>query len=138
MSFLASATPSYPSEQLSLHLGSLSTLPIAPQVSTNADEGDAAPELQEALQALTSSKHPSIKSLEAILRSLADRAFVAETSVDKAFEVEVVTRAVTVLWSEVLRVLVENAMALEEERAWWESKLSSRLAVGSFLLQSEW
>jgi hypothetical protein len=136
MSFLAASTPSYPSEQLTAHLSALSTLPIAPQISTNSNESEAAPELQEALQALTSSKHPSISSLEAILRSLADRAFVAETSVDKAFEVEVVTRAVTVVWSEVLRVLVENAMALEEERAWWESKLSSRLAVGSFLLQS--
>jgi hypothetical protein len=142
MSFFSAATPSYPSEQLTAQFAALATVPIAPQSpSTNANsyagEQSAAPELQEALQALSSSKHPSIQRMYAVLKTLADRLYAAESSVDKAFETEVVTRAVTVLWSEVLRVLVDNAIALEDERAWWDSKLNSRVAVGTFLLQSK-
>jgi len=59
------------------------------------------------------------------------------SEIDRVVEAEVLSRAVTVVWKEVLEELLNGALELEEEREWWDGSLSSRRGVGVYLLQSK-
>ncbi|WVQ83182.1 hypothetical protein IAT38_005321 [Cryptococcus sp. DSM 104549] len=143
MAFLFhSSTPTYADEQLSAHLSSLSTLPInLPQSSFTTSSVPPSPRLQSALQDLSSSRPISKEKLIELLESLASDqggAYSAEArnELDGVLEAEVIGRAVTVVWKEVMQVFVEGALKLEEERAWWDASLSSRRGVGIYLIQT--
>lgn len=56
---------------------------------------------------------------------------------DATVQAEVMGRAVTMVWKEVLEVLIGIALELEQERSWWESSVNSRRGVGIYLVQSE-
>jgi nuclear-control-of-ATPase protein 2 len=55
---------------------------------------------------------------------------------DRVVEAEIVMRAVTMVWKEVMQAYVEGALRLEQERSWWDASLMSRRGVGIYLLQS--
>ncbi len=151
MAYLFASSPaSYAEEKLSNHLGSLSTLPVRLHSSSTQSYTSqqrptrAKPAFEAALLELSASRPLTTVKVIDVLRSLTkakDQAligeYVAETDVDKLVEAEVMARAVTMVWKEVMQVLLEGALALEEERSWWESSLSSRRGVGTYLVQSE-
>jgi nuclear-control-of-ATPase protein 2 len=147
MSYLfSSPPPSYASEQLHSHLSALSTLPInLPQKSISASS--SAPDkpssaLESALHELSSHKLPSREGLKKILKSLVDAengsdGFIVQSEIDRVVEGEVLGRAVTIVWKEVLDELMSAALQLDREREWWDNVLNSRQGVGIYLLQSE-
>ena len=47
------------------------------------------------------------------------------------------TRAVTMVWKEVLEMYVQGALQLEEERSWWDISLHSSNGVAFYLIQSK-
>ena len=142
----AGAPPSWADEKLSSHLSSLSTLSLSParSVPELAGTGKPRPEFEHALQELSSTKSPSREKLNDILSSLANPRedvggiYVVESEMDRMLEGDIVARAVTVLWTETLHELLRAALALEEERSWWESVLNSRRGVGIYLIQSDY
>lgn len=147
MSFLlggSSSAQSYASEQLTHHLSSISTLPIHLNTSftsqsTRTDRPSS--HLESALSELSSSKPPTRKQLEDILKSLAKKdegsRYAVQSEMDRVVEGEVLGRAVTVLWKEVLDELLRSALQLEAERNWWDGVLNSRSGIPIYLLQSE-
>ncbi|WWD00724.1 hypothetical protein V866_007659 [Kwoniella sp. B9012] len=154
MSFLFhTTTPSYASEQLSSHLSSLSTLPISTAPSsltattaTAASSRKPNHKLENALNELSSTKHVSKDKLIQVLQDLSrfheqdghvgTAQSEAEPAVDEEVEVEILGRAITIIWKEALQVLLDNALRLDEERGWWEASLNSRRGVGVYLLQT--
>jgi hypothetical protein len=51
-------------------------------------------------------------------------------------ENEVISRAATMVWKEVLDAFVRGALELEEERNWWDSVVNSHRGVVIYLIQS--
>ncbi|KAK8847520.1 hypothetical protein IAR55_005378 [Kwoniella newhampshirensis] len=149
MSFLFhAATPSYADEKLSTHLSSLSTIPanLPPSTSSlqNNKPSKPSPLLQTALHDLSAPKPASFERLIELLESLSDHRQQQQgygvvengNELDGIMEMEVMGRAVTMVWKEVLQTFVDGAMELEQERGWWDSALSSRRGVGVYLLQT--
>ncbi|WRT64668.1 uncharacterized protein IL334_001602 [Kwoniella shivajii] len=152
MAFLFhSSTPSYASEQLSSHLSSLSTSPISTppsqpivassSTSTNDIKAKPAHKLQNALHELSSSRSISKEKLVEVLESLVKTeqngiTIEEKSEIDQEVEAEVLGRAVTIVWKEILQTLVEKALELEEERNWWDASLNSTRGVGVYLLQT--
>ncbi|WWC86785.1 uncharacterized protein L201_001664 [Kwoniella dendrophila CBS 6074] len=58
------------------------------------------------------------------------------SEIDEEIEIEILGRAITIVWKEILQDLVQGALKLDEERNWWESSLNSRRGVGIYLLQT--
>ena len=56
---------------------------------------------------------------------------------DKVIQDEILARALTMIWKEVLDELVGVARRLEKERRYWESVLRSTTGVGTYFIQSE-
>ncbi|WVW78335.1 hypothetical protein I302_100289 [Kwoniella bestiolae CBS 10118] len=144
MSFLFHThPPSYASEQLSSHLSSLSTLPISTppsNLSTTSITSSKKPnhKLETALNELSSTKHVSKDKLIQVLQDLSKTGndLVSTAEIDEEVEVEILGRAITIIWKEMLQVLLDNALRLDEERGWWEGSLDSRRGVGVYLLQT--
>jgi nuclear-control-of-ATPase protein 2 len=142
MSYLFSSPPaSYAQEQLHSHLSSLSTLPVSvPKTQSVPDKPSA--HLESALHELSSSRPPTQTKLKDILKSLADvdernDRFSVQSEIDRVVEREIMGRAVTIVWQEVLDDLMKAAMELEAEKGWWDGVLTSRTGVSIYLLQSK-
>ncbi|ORY20910.1 ATP synthase regulation protein NCA2-domain-containing protein [Naematelia encephala] len=153
MSWLfASHTPSYANEQVLGHLSSLSTLPIqlssSPSTSSSFDSRPAKPNpiLQNALAELSSSRPISGDKLVDVLKSLVNVRererdqnavlYSVDSEVDRIVEMEVLARASTLVWGEVLKTLVDSACELEQERTWWTASLASRSGTMIYLVQT--
>lgn len=145
-SIFHSQTSSYASEQLKSQLSALSTLPISFPPSTQLHVQQSTtpkPLLQNALSDLSSSKPISKERLQQILEDLASakeqEGYAAEqlSEIDELVEVEVMGRAVTFLWKEVLDTFIDGALSLERERAWWDGVLNSSRGVSFYLVQSK-
>lgn len=163
MSFLfAPSTPTYAQEQLSSQLSALSTLPLTissssslrrpppPSGDTSTGTGRDSPRLsdldQKYIDALTqlSGSDISSETLIEVLSELAEHTSLAgysgsgnEGGVDQAVKEEVMGRAVTIAWKEVMETLIKGALRVEEEKSWWESSVNSRRGVGIYLIQCE-
>lgn len=149
MSFLfSSPTPTYATEQLTAQLSSLSTLPVnltstsTKSLGSSSDIDKPSPVLQSALSELSASKPPGRDNLQRVLETLVKSgkdagAYVVQSEMDRVVEGEVLGRAVTVLWKEVIADLMTDALEIEREREWWDSVLNSRSGVGIYLVQSE-
>lgn len=157
MSWLIRSMPSsFADEQLSYQLASLSTLPVnlptsnAFNPSLHEHTSKPSPRLQNALHELSSDRPIAKERLVEILESLAHapppaptpgrgdyRGYVVESDLDRIIETEVLTRAVMVLWKEVLQSYVDGALKLDDDRAWWDATLSSRSGIMMYLVQSE-
>lgn len=144
MSLFSSSAPSYADEQLSTHLSSLATLPLAPSNQLTSTSAEPSSYLSNALHELSTSKPPSRETLVAVLRSLSQGLASSSASngmyvseVDEMAEAEVMGRIVVLVWKEVLQVLLDGALALEEERSWWDNSLIGKRGVGIYLVQSE-
>ncbi|AFR97473.1 hypothetical protein CNAG_04746 [Cryptococcus neoformans var. grubii H99] len=144
-SIFHSHTSSYASEQLQSQLSALSTLPITFPPSTQLHVQQSTtpkPHLQSALSELSSSKPISKERLQQILEDLSSakeqEGYATEqlSEIDELVEVEVMGRAVTVLWKEVLDAFIDGALNLERERVWWDSVLNSRRGVSVYLIQT--
>jgi hypothetical protein len=139
MSFLfTSPPPSYAEEQLSSHLSTLSTLPVTLEPSLRAAAAPP-PALQSALHELSSTKAIPREKLVEVLKSLSKEsvgAYRADEGI-KVLENEVISRAATMVWKEVLDAFVRGALELEEERNWWEAVVNSHRGVVIYLIQSE-
>ena len=132
----AGSPPSYAEERLSNHLGSLSTLPT--QFPQSVSPTRANPVLDAALVDLSASRPLTVEKVKDVLQSLtrSTAEYGGDSDVDRLIEAEVLARAVTMVWKEVLQSLLEGALRLEEERSWWDMGLSSRKGVGIYLVQS--
>lgn len=154
MSFLfAQSVPSYAQEQLSTQLSALSTLPLtssSPAATSSLrrsgtaspyhDEDELDPSYVEALSTLSRadvSKDELIKLLKTLSKSELGTASTGNRA-DAAMREEVMGRATTIAWKEVMEVLIRAALELEEERGWWESSVNSRRGVGIYLIQCEY
>jgi nuclear-control-of-ATPase protein 2 len=139
MSFLfTSPPPSYAEEQLSWHLSTLSTLPVTLEPSLRAAAAPP-PALQSALHELSSTKPIPREKLVEVLKSLSKEsvgAYRADEGI-KVLEHEVISRAATMVWKEVLDAFVRGALELEEERNWWDAVVNSHRGVIIYLIQSE-
>ena len=138
--------PSYAEERLSSHLSSLSTLPVhlPPQSQSFTSQSSRPnPTLQLALHTLSASKPLTPDKVIEVLQSLSRgkdqnvAAYTTDSDVDKLVEAEVLSRAVTMVWKEVMQALLDGALKLEEERSWWDASLNSNRGVGLYLLQSK-
>jgi hypothetical protein len=154
-SLFGSSLPSYSQEQLGVHLGSLQTLAVRlPEhheteivsVQEVPDVPTPSPALQAALHELTQSKPPSLSRLAALLDDIVAKSakagaaaatVSAAADVDRAAEAEVLSRAVTLLWAHTMQVFVDGALALEDDRTWWNMALASRFGTVVYLIQSE-
>lgn len=142
LAYFSTPTPSFASEQLNAKLTALSTLPVQLPQSLSGDAKATKPSsyLENALHELSSSRPPLREKVVEILKTLvnppkAESYVVSE--MDQVVEAEVIGRAVTIMWKEILDELLRSAVKLDEERRWWESTLNSRTGVGIYLLQSE-
>ncbi|KAK4683942.1 nuclear control of ATPase protein 2, partial [Tremellales sp. Uapishka_1] len=140
-SLFRSQPPSFAEEQLSSRLSSLSTLPIALPSSFSAQSQNTkpSPALESALQDLSTLKPVTREKLISVLEALVeskDAGAYSANDVDRVVEAEIVTRAVTMIWKEVIKVFVNDALDLEDERTWWGASLNSRRGVGIYLLQT--
>ena len=145
MSFLfSSPPPTYAEERLGSQLASLSTLPVNLTTSLSPHKDRPSPALESALSELTSSKPPNRQELRKALQSLinADEksggasGYVVQSEIDRVVESEVIARALTIVWKEVLDELLAAALQLEREKIWWDGVLNSRQGVAIYLLQS--
>ncbi|WVQ98162.1 hypothetical protein IAU59_005284 [Kwoniella sp. CBS 9459] len=155
MAFLFHASaPSYADEQLSSHLSALSTLPLSipPTPSYATATSSHHPDkpnkkLQSALHDLSTTKSVPreklievLESLTAVSQGVGRDGYQVEaekkSEIDGVVEAEVLGRAITMVWKEALQTLVEGALELEEERAWWDSSLNTRRGVGVYLIQT--
>jgi len=108
--------------------------------------------IERALSDLSTSRPIDRKQLEVVLQSLIDaheqtRADVSSSSaagsqqvvtpIDKVREAQIMARAVTVVWKEVLDDLMQGALALEHDLHWWQGVLDSRRDIGLYFIQSE-
>jgi len=142
MAFLfASPPPSYAQEQLHGHLSSLSTLPVSVPHTQSAPDKPSS-HLESALHELSSSRPPSQSKLKEVLKELADAdvkndRFAVQSEIDRVVEGEIMGRAVTLVWKEVLDDLMRAAVELNGEKGWWDGVLTSRTGVTIYLIQSE-
>ncbi|EIW71171.1 hypothetical protein TREMEDRAFT_27296 [Tremella mesenterica DSM 1558] len=137
---LQSSPPGYADEQLSFHLSSLSTLPLSQSSDLVIAEQEfhPSPALQVALHDLSSGPVTHTRLID-ILKSLESSDGSSTNGLnpaDQSAQAEAVTRAVTMVWKEVLQMYVHGALQLEEERIWWDSVLSSRRGVAVYLVQT--
>lgn len=142
MSLFSRSTPSFADEQLSYHLSSLATQPVTVSAQSTSSSAGPSPRLQTALHDLSHMRPIKRYKLESILRDLqgprpASEGYAIENEVDRAMEAEVLARAVTMVWKEVLQVLLTGCLKLEEERSWWETSLMNPRGVVIYLVQSE-
>lgn len=165
MSLLRQPPPSYAHEELNHSLTALSTIPISIPVSVlgnSETHGPVSPfshTIERALSDLSTSRPIDRKQLEVVLQSLIDaheqtRADVSSSSssssssgaagsqqvvtpIDKVREAQIMARAVTVVWKEVLDDLMQGALALEHDLYWWQGVLDSRRDIGLYFIQSE-
>lgn len=77
-----------------------------------------------------------------MLKDLADAdekndRFAVQSEIDRVVEREIMGRAVTIVWKEVLDDLMKAAVELEAEKGWWDVVLTSRMGVSVYLIQSE-
>lgn len=146
--FIVAPPPTYAQEQLSHHLGALATLPVqlpSDAIAKEEDEGTVpshrlpTEHLQSALKELTQVKPPSEKRLVSILQTLSgdDLKQSSLSDVDRAAEAEILTRAVSMIWSYVMQTFVDGALKLEDDRAYWEVALSTRTGTIKYLIQSK-
>ena len=150
MAFLfTSSTANYAEEKLFNHLSALSTLSVSlppsstPSSSSQSRVSRASPTLDTALHELSASRPLTLEKLADVLQSLSkprnqglSAEYAVDGDVDKLVEAEVMARAVTMVWKEVMQVLLDGALALEEERSWWDASLNTRRGVGIYLVQS--
>lgn len=150
MSYLfSSPPPTFAEEQLGSHLSSISTAPvnIATSASLSAQKDRPSPALESALSELSSAKPPTRQEVKRILQSLVKAheelsasaggsSYVVQSEMDKVVEAEVMARAVTIVWKEILNDLLSAALDLGREKAWWDSLLNSRQGVAVYLIQS--
>ncbi|KAL1407260.1 Nuclear control of ATPase protein 2 [Vanrija albida] len=141
--FVAATVPSYAEEQLRVHLGSLATLPVAvPAASFSGEPAHPSPQLSHALGELNTSKPPSAKKLASILDELTQPLPAGEVrssatlEADAAAEAEIITRAVSVIWAQVMQAFVDGSLQLEEDRVWWDLSLNSKSGVLVYFVQS--
>lgn len=152
MGLLSVAPTSYAEEQLHGHLVSLATLPVTvtsptdlpSDVQAQDQDDDDAPfsqSLQDALVVLTQTTPPSAKDIAKMLNKLhesrSEIGMYASSKNDRAAEAEIITRSVSIIWAEVLQVFVDSALALEDDKVWWDRALSSRLGPVIYLVQCE-
>jgi nuclear-control-of-ATPase protein 2 len=164
MSLFRQLPPSYAHEELNHSLTALSTIPISIPVSVlgnSETHGPVSPfsqTIERALSDLSTSRPIDRKQLEVVLQSLIDaheqtRADVNSSSssstssaagsqqvvtpIDKVREAQIMARAVTVVWKEVLDDLMQGALALEHDLHWWQGVLDSRRDIGLYFIQSE-
>jgi nuclear-control-of-ATPase protein 2 len=139
---LTSTTPTFAEEQLFQQLSALSTLPVSFSASSAVAARKPSPALENALHKLGGSGPVKRDELIAVLKSLAQEGGISTSGFSQddgngAIEVEVVGRAVTMVWKEVIQALVDSALELEEERSWWERMVNSRRQIATYLVQSE-
>jgi len=158
MSLFRQSPQSYAHEELNHSLTALSTIPISIPVSVlgnSETHGPVSPfshTIERALSDLSTSRPIDRKQLEVVLQSLIDaheqtRADVSSSSaavsqqvvtpIDKVREAQIMARAVTVVWKEVLDDLMQGALALEHDLHWWQGVLDSRRDIGLYFIQSE-
>ena len=157
MSLFRQSPQSYAHEELNHSLTALSTIPISIPVSVlgnSETHGPVSPfshTIERALSDLSTSRPIDRKQLEVVLQSLIDaheqtRADVSSsaagsqqvvTPIDKVREAQIMARAVTVVWKEVLDDLMQGALALEHDLHWWQGVLDSRRDIGLYFIQSE-
>ncbi|ORX33993.1 ATP synthase regulation protein NCA2-domain-containing protein [Kockovaella imperatae] len=138
--WFSAPTQTFASESLDFQLASISTLPInlSSQLSTSAAPNSA---LVAALHELSTTKPPIRNKLESVLQTLVEERPSTKGAqnvrgVDKVMQEEIVARAVTMIWKEVLDQLMEVARELESERRYWENVLNSQLGVGVYFVQT--
>lgn len=151
MGLFSVAPTSYAEEQLHSHLVSLATLPVTVTSSSDLpsdvqaqdedDEGPFSNVLQDALALLTQTTPPKAKAIAKMLKKLHKRngevGTYTESAIDRAAEAEILTRSVSIIWAEVLQVMVDSALALEDDKVWWERTLASRTGAFVYLVQCE-
>ncbi|ODN79548.1 hypothetical protein L202_03503 [Cryptococcus amylolentus CBS 6039] len=144
MGLLTAHGPSYAEEQLTAQLANIATLPVHLPPTAQRLSASAQPShhIQAALSDLSDPKQLTRQKLVQVLEGLVESreqqvGSQEQTSeLDELFEKEVVGRAVTVLWKEILDEFVQGALKLENERAWWDSVLNSRRGVSYYLIQT--
>jgi nuclear-control-of-ATPase protein 2 len=149
--------PSYAHEELNHSLTALSTIPISIPISvlgnTDVQPSQASITIERALRDLSTSKPIDKRQLEGILQSLVDlhenaqsafndpqtygQSVAATTPIDKVREAQIMARAVTVAWKEVLDEFMQSALALEHDLNWWQAVLDSRRDIGLYFVQCE-
>jgi nuclear-control-of-ATPase protein 2 len=140
---ITSPTSTYAEEQLHRQLSALSTLPVNfSSSSTFVSNRKPSPTLENALHVLGGSTPAKRDELVAVLRALAQEGGsgtrgLSPDDANGAIEAEVIGRAVTMVWKEVIQSLIESALELEEERSWWDANSNSRRQVATYLLQSK-
>ena len=159
MSLIRQSTPSYAFEELNHSLTALSTIPISIPISVlgNSETGEvssASGTIERALRDLSTSRPITKKQLEGVLQSLVDlyenaqeaqgqdgaygqSNAVMTTPIDKVREAQIMARAVTVVWREILDQVMQGALALEHDLNYWQSMLDSRRDVGLYFVQCE-
>lgn len=143
MSWLLTSPPStFAEEQLHQQLSALSTLPVNFAATSSVSARKPSPALENALHRLGGSVPVKRDELIAVLKALAQEGSASTTGFSQddgnaAIEVEVVGRAVTMVWKEVIQALIDSALELEEERGWWDRHVNSRRQIATYLLQSE-
>lgn len=152
MGLLSVAPTSYSAEQLNAHLVSLATLPVTvtsasdlPSDLQAQDDDDDAPfskSLQDSLMQLTQTTPPTAKEVARMLTRLQARrqdfGTYSASKVERAAEAEIMTRSVSIIWSEVLREFIDSALALQDDEVWWERSMSSRIGPLVYLVQCEY
>jgi nuclear-control-of-ATPase protein 2 len=160
MSLIRQSTPSYAFEELNHSLTALSTIPISIPISVlgNSETGEISSvsgTIERALRDLSTSRPITRKQLEGVLQSLVDlyenaqgsqaqdrggysqANAVTTTPIDKVREAQIVARAVTVVWREILDEFMQGALALEHDLNYWQSMLDSRRDIGLYFVQCE-
>ncbi|KAH8090542.1 ATP synthase regulation protein NCA2-domain-containing protein [Filobasidium floriforme] len=157
MSLIRQATPSYAFEELNHSLTALSTIPISIPISVlgNSETGEvssASGTIERALRDLSTSKPITRKQLEGVLQTLVDlydnaqaptqeqgygqSNAVTTTPIDKVREAQIMARAVTVVWREILDDFMQGALALEHDLNYWQTMIDSRRDIGLYFVQS--
>jgi nuclear-control-of-ATPase protein 2 len=158
MSLIRQSTPSYAFEELNHSLTALSTIPISIPISVlgNSETGEvssASGTIERALRDLSTSKPITRKQLEGVLQTLVDLYDNAQTStqeqgygqsnavtttpIDKVREAQIMARAVTVVWREILDDFMQGALALEHDLNYWQTMLDSRRDIGLYFVQCQ-
>jgi nuclear-control-of-ATPase protein 2 len=158
MSLIRQSTPSYAFEELNHSLTALSTIPISIPISVlgNSETGEvssASGTIERALRDLSTSKPITRKQLEGVLQTLVDlydnaqastqeqgygqSNAVTTTPIDKVREAQIMARAVTVVWREILDDFMQGALALEHDLNYWQAMLDSRRDIGLYFVQCE-
>jgi nuclear-control-of-ATPase protein 2 len=62
---------------------------------------------------------------------------VTTTPIDKVREAQIMARAVTVVWREILDDFMQGALALEHDLNYWQTMLDSRRDIGLYFVQCQ-